>query len=92
MTAFEQVRQWSRRDLSALAQSMDTTPELAQSFQRWREARRGARARVGWLGGAGPSAAGNDGTAPMPFVYLLLFIGALLLYVAYLALRCLSGR
>jgi hypothetical protein len=41
MTAFEPVRQWSRRDLGRLARSMDDDPELAQSFHHWRKAARG---------------------------------------------------
>jgi hypothetical protein len=58
MTVFEQVRQWSRRDLSVLAQSLADDPALAQSFQRWRKTSRGERPR--WLpGGAGPSAPGT---------------------------------
>jgi hypothetical protein len=57
-TAFEQVRRWSRRDLSGLAQSMDSDPALAQSFQRWRKTARAERPR--WLlGGTGPSAQGT---------------------------------
>jgi hypothetical protein len=55
MSAFETVRQWSRRDLSALAQSMDDDMALAQSFRRWRKAGRGDGPRR-LLGGAGPSA------------------------------------
>lgn len=58
MTALEQVRRWSRRDLSALAQSMGNDAWLAQSFRRWQKARRG-----GWpskrLGGEGPTAQGT---------------------------------
>jgi hypothetical protein len=58
MTSFEQVRRWSRRDLSGLAQSMGNDPALAQSFQRWRKTARGERPR--WLlGGTGPSAQGT---------------------------------
>jgi len=54
MTAFERVRQWSRRDLSVLAQSMGSDLALAQSFRRWRKAGRGDWPR--WLpGGTGPS-------------------------------------
>jgi hypothetical protein len=55
MTVFGRVLEWSRRDLTALAQSMNGDPALAQSFQRWRKTTRGGRPR--WLpGGAGPSA------------------------------------
>jgi hypothetical protein len=54
MTAFERVRQWSRRDLSVLAQSMGDDMALAQSFRGWRKAGRGDWPR--WLpGGTGPS-------------------------------------
>lgn len=58
MTAFEQVRLWSRHDLGTLAESMDKDAELAQSFRRWRKARRGEWARR-LLGGTGPSAQGT---------------------------------
>jgi hypothetical protein len=54
-TAFEQVRQWSRRDLGALAQSMDNDVDLAQAFRRWRKARRALRLP----GRAGPTAQGT---------------------------------
>jgi len=56
--AFEQVRQWSRADLHALAGSMDGDQELARSFQRWRKSGRGEWPRR-LLGGAGPSAPGT---------------------------------
>ena len=56
--ALEQVRQWNRHDLGVLVQSMDNDAELAESFRRWRKARRGERAR--WLrGGTRPSATGR---------------------------------
>ena len=58
MTAFGQVRQWSRRDLSELAELMNDDMALAQSFRRWRKAGRGGRPRR-LLGGAGPAAQGT---------------------------------
>jgi hypothetical protein len=58
MVAFEPVRRWSRRDLGALAQSMDNDAELTQAFRQWRKARRGELARK-LLGGAGPPARGT---------------------------------
>ena len=58
LPALEQVRQWNRHDLGVLVQSMDNDAELAESFRRWRKARRGERAR--WLrGGTRPSATGR---------------------------------
>jgi hypothetical protein len=57
MTAFEQVRQWSRRDLSMLAQSMGGDMALAQSFRRWRKSGRGDGPRR-LLGGTRPSRQG----------------------------------
>jgi hypothetical protein len=56
--AFEQVRHWSRHDLGALAQSMDDDAGLAESFRRWRKARRGERARR-LFGGARPAGPGS---------------------------------
>jgi hypothetical protein len=53
MAAFEQVRQWDRRDLSALAKSMDDDAALARSFRRWWKGNRGGAWRL--LGSAGPS-------------------------------------
>ena len=60
LVAFEPVRRWSRRDLGALAQSMDNDADLAQAFRQWRKARRGELARK-LLGGAEPPARGHDG-------------------------------
>jgi hypothetical protein len=54
MTAFEQVRQWSRRDLGMLAESMSGDMALAQSFRRWRKSGRGDGPRR-LLGGTRPS-------------------------------------
>lgn len=56
--AFEQVRRWSRRDLGALAQSIDNDAELAQAFRQWRKARRDELARK-FLGRAWPPAQGT---------------------------------
>jgi hypothetical protein len=52
--AFEQVRRWSRRDLGALARSMDNDAELVASFRKWRKAGQGRLARKfsGFPGGA----------------------------------------
>lgn len=58
MTAFEQVRQWSRRDLSVLAQSMRGDMTLARSFRKWRKAGRGDGPRR-LLGGTGSSRQGT---------------------------------
>ena len=44
-TAFEQVCDWRRRDLAALAKAMADDPGLAQAFREWRETRRGGLAR-----------------------------------------------
>ena len=54
--ALEQVRHWSRHDLGALAQSMDDDAELAESFRKWRKARRAeqSRWRRGWTRPAEP--------------------------------------
>ena len=58
MSAFERVRQWSRRDLSVLAQSMGDDMALAQSFRGWRKAGRGDWTR--WFpGGTEPSRQGT---------------------------------
>jgi hypothetical protein len=58
MAAFEPVRQWDRRELSALAQSMDADAALAQSFRRWWKGSRGDGPRR-LLGRAGPPAQGT---------------------------------
>ncbi|MGH3202351.1 MAG: GTPase-associated protein 1-related protein [Streptosporangiaceae bacterium] len=58
LDAFEAVRQWNRRDLGALAQSMDNDAELAKAFRQWRKPRRDERARK-FLGRAGPPARGT---------------------------------
>ena len=50
--------EWSRRDLGALAQSMDNDAELAQAFRTWRKARRGEPARK-LLGRAGQPTPGD---------------------------------
>lgn len=54
----EQVGQWSRHDLGVLAHSMDDDAELAQSFRKWRQARRPGRARR-LFGGSGPQVPGR---------------------------------
>jgi GTPase-associated protein 1, N-terminal domain type 2/GTPase-associated protein 1, C-terminal domain/GTPase-associated protein 1, middle domain len=43
--AFEQVSKWRRRDLAALGQAFEGDGQLAQSFQAWRDAHRGALTR-----------------------------------------------
>lgn len=58
LVAFEPVRRWSRRDLGALAQSMDNDAELAQAFRQWRKLRRDELARK-LRGRAGPPAQGT---------------------------------
>jgi hypothetical protein len=45
---FEQVRDWRRRDLSALAHALGHSEELATLFRAWRDERRGGLKR--WLG------------------------------------------
>jgi hypothetical protein len=47
-----------RRDLGALAQSMDSDAELAPAVRQWRKARRDELARK-FLGKAGPPAQGT---------------------------------
>ena len=57
-TALEQIRQWSRHDLGALAQSMDGDAELAEAFRKWRKPRRAERGR--WRrGGTRPAEPGS---------------------------------
>lgn len=56
--AFEQVREWRRRDLGALARALGKDDEMARSFRAWREARRGGLARK-FRGGTGPPAQGR---------------------------------
>jgi hypothetical protein len=51
---FEQVREWRRRDLSALARALEHDKELAALFQAWREEQRTGLARK--LFGGGPGA------------------------------------
>jgi len=58
LDAFEAVRRWNRRDLGALAESMDNDAELAQAFRQWRKPRRYELARK-FLGRAGPTAQGT---------------------------------
>ena len=55
LDAFEMVRQWNRRDLGELAQTMDNDAELAQAFRKWRKPRRDELTRK-FLGRAGPPA------------------------------------
>lgn len=52
--SFEPVRRWQRRDLNALAQALDGDAELARSFRRWRDARRGGFVRK-LFGGTSPA-------------------------------------
>jgi hypothetical protein len=58
LDAFEAVRRWNRRDLGALAQSVDNDAELAQAFRQWRKPRRDELARK-FHGRAGPPAPGT---------------------------------
>ena len=58
LAALEPVRRWSRRDLGALAQSMDNDAELEQAFRQWRKLRRDELARK-FLGRAAPPAHGT---------------------------------
>lgn len=43
--AFERVREWRRRDLSALARALDHPNELGESFRAWRDEQRSGLAR-----------------------------------------------
>jgi hypothetical protein len=43
--SFEQVREWRRRDLGALARTLEHDADLAQLFQAWRDEHRRGRAR-----------------------------------------------
>jgi GTPase-associated protein 1, N-terminal domain type 2/GTPase-associated protein 1, C-terminal domain/GTPase-associated protein 1, middle domain len=51
--AFEQVREWRRRDLGTLARALADDEEMAQLFQAWREEQRSGLARRLFGGGAG---------------------------------------
>jgi hypothetical protein len=51
--AFEQVRDWHRRDLGHIRHFLSENPEAAKLFQAWRESQRGGLARKlrgGWSG------------------------------------------
>jgi hypothetical protein len=54
----EQVGRWSGHDLGVLAHSLDDDAELAQSFRKWRQARRSGRTRR-LFGGGGPQVPGR---------------------------------
>jgi hypothetical protein len=57
--AFEQVRDWHRRELGDLAHALEKNDELARSFREWREPpRRGGLVRK-LRGGTGPPAQGR---------------------------------
>ena len=43
--SFDRVRKWPRRDLNALAQTLDHDPGMAGLFRVWRDAHRGGLAR-----------------------------------------------
>ena len=51
--AFDQVREWRRRDLGTLARALADDEEMAQLFQAWREEQRSGLARRLFGGGAG---------------------------------------
>ena len=60
--AFEQVREWRRRDLGTLARALADDEEMAQLFQAWREEQRSGLARRLFGGGAGrPAPAARTG-------------------------------
>jgi hypothetical protein len=64
--AFEQVREWRRRDLGTLARALADDEEMAQLFQAWREEQRSGLARRLFGGGAGrpaPAAGTGQGEA-----------------------------
>jgi hypothetical protein len=64
--AFEQVREWRRRDLGTLARALADDEEMTQLFQAWREEQRSGLARRLFGGGAGrpaPAAGTGQGEA-----------------------------
>jgi hypothetical protein len=54
--AFEQVRDWHRRELSQIGHFLSGKPEVAKQFQAWRESQRGGLARKLLGGWPGPAA------------------------------------
>jgi GTPase-associated protein 1, N-terminal domain type 2/GTPase-associated protein 1, C-terminal domain/GTPase-associated protein 1, middle domain len=64
-TAFEQVRTWRRRDISAVARILEAY-DLGQSFQKWREEQRTGLARRLFSRDSAPGGSSAPGGAARP--------------------------
>lgn len=65
-TVFEQVRTWRRRDLTAVAHSLEGNDNLAQAFRKWRDEQRTGLARRLFGRDSAPGGSSAPGASSAP--------------------------